>query len=138
MATANPAVSPPHVGNGAELGGEKQRRAVPMSAEDTPDGLRYPVGGFTLTITQQRKKWRVVIKRGEDVLGMSVVNLAAVKERRELVRSLGQGVTAKEADTLAKALMNLAITVERDWPGYERRSAEQWLRQYEEQCARAK
>jgi hypothetical protein len=100
------------------------------------DGVQYREGGFTLTLAKQRTKWRVVVSRGDDLLGIGVANLAAVKERRELLRSLKE-VTPAEVAALEKVLIRLAVCVERDWAEYQRLMAEHQLRRQQEQSEQA-
>jgi hypothetical protein len=110
---------------------ERRRRA-----NEAPDGMSHQEGDFTLTVAKQRTKWRVVVARGGDVVGAGVVNLAAIKERRELLRSL-KDVTPAEAEALEKRLVRLAVAVDHDWAGHERRAAERRERQGQEQGRRA-
>jgi hypothetical protein len=105
-------------------------------ARFTPDGLVYPSGPFTIIIRKKRTRWEVMVKRGEDTLGAGLLNLADVKGRRELLRSL-QGVEPGEAEELGAALVRLAAEAERDWQGYLRWSAGQEHALQEKQLAEA-
>jgi DNA primase len=87
------------------------------SAHYAPDGLVYPDGPFSIGIRKNRTRWDVIVRRGEDVLGAGLINLAEVKGRRELLRSL-RGVEPGEAEQLGAALVRLAAEAQRDWPGY--------------------
>jgi hypothetical protein len=101
-----------------------------------PDDLSYREGAFTLAVTKERKNWRVVVTRGDDVLGAGVINPAVVKGRRELLRSLKR-VTPEEIDALEKRLLRLVGSVERDWADHERLLAERQQSQQQERAERA-
>jgi hypothetical protein len=94
-----------------------------QAAWQDPDALRYAVGPISVCVAKDREKWRVIVRREEEVLGVAVVNLAEVKGRRELLRSV-QGMTEGETKELSRFLLNLAATVEGDWAEHEHRAAE--------------
>jgi hypothetical protein len=106
--------------------------------EDTPEGLCYREGSFTVTVAKQERstKWRIVVARGEEVLGGDCFNPADAKARRALIRSL-KNMTGEETEALDKVLLRLSVSVERDWAEYERRSAAEQLQQAQEKQARA-
>jgi hypothetical protein len=94
-----------------------------QAASLDPDALCYSVGPLSVCVAKEGRKWRIVVRRGEEVIGVAVVNLADVKGRRELLGSL-QGAADGELDALRKFLLRLAATVERDWTEHEQRVAE--------------
>jgi hypothetical protein len=108
--------------------------AAQTPAEGVPDGLPYREGDFTLA--KQRTKWRVIVTRGEEVVGAGVANLADAKSRRDLIRSL-KNVTPAEAEALEKVLLRLVASIERDWAEHQRRAAERFGRQQQERAERA-
>jgi hypothetical protein len=118
--------------------GYGERRTSPGGAaltvpENPPDYLVDRAGDFKLLIAKQRTKWRVVITRGEDVLGVGVANLADVKDRRSLIRSL-QNVTPEEVEALTTVLVQRSVSIERDWAEHERRAAERRQCHHQEQA----
>src|SRR5262249_37923712 len=96
----------------ASADGRARAGGGPEGAATDDDRLVYRQEGLALFVTRERKKWRVVVVRGEDVLGAGILSPAAVRDRRELLRSL-QGTTDAEAAAVEKALLRLADQVER-------------------------
>jgi hypothetical protein len=102
----------------------------------TPEGLVYRSGPFDIGVRKKRTRWDVIVRRGEEVVGVGLLNLADVKARRELLRSL-RGVEPGEAEELGAALMRLAAEAERDWQGYLRWVADRENASLEKQLAEA-
>jgi hypothetical protein len=84
----------------------------------THEGLVYGFQPFTITVRKNRTRWEVIVRRGQDVLGVGSLSLADAKGRRDLLASL-RGITPGEAEALGAAVVRLAARVRTDWKNYQ-------------------
>jgi hypothetical protein len=82
-------------GYGERRGGAADTAGVPAGGE--PDGLIYGEGDFVLTVSRERRRWRVIVARGGDVSGIAARPRGRQGISGDLVRQL-RDVTDDEAE----------------------------------------
>jgi hypothetical protein len=110
-------------------------RSCCEKTNESAKGLVYPAGDLIVTVGKERGRWRIVVARGDRVLGADLVNPAEAKERRRLVRNL-QDTSVDDVKALEALLLQLVASAERDWAEHEQRVAERQQRHGREQAER--
>jgi hypothetical protein len=83
-----------------------------------PDGLRYFCRDFDIGIRPKKDRWQVAIYRNGETLTANVLDIASVRARQDLLRSI-RGLSDEEVQALDRKLISLTDRVEKDWMAHQ-------------------